>query len=111
MIQYLRQEGLEREASFLAVLEDRQPEVRELTTSGERQTSGEDLNIVSPVVEDRLAKMFAPESRGRHSFLYQIHPAGRAHGLHTSSGSCLLALGPLEDLGRVDRVEPSLRTD
>lgn len=94
---------MEREASFLTVLEDRQPEVRELT-----QTSGGDLDIASPVIEDRLAKMFTRESRGCHSFLYQIHPAGRAH---ISSRSCLLALGPLEEVGRVDRVEPSLRTD
>lgn len=99
---------MEREALFLTVLEDRQPEARELTTSGERQTSGEGLNITSLVVEDRLAKMFMHESRGRHSFLYQIH---QAHGLHISLRSCLLALGPLEEVGRVDRVEPSLRTD
>lgn len=94
---------MEREASFLTELEDRQPEVRDLT-----QTSGGDLDVASPVIEDRLAKMFTQESRGCHSFLYQIHPAGRAH---ISSRSCLLALGPLEEMGRVDGVEPSLRTD
>jgi hypothetical protein len=46
-----------------------QSEVKDLTTTfGERQTSGEDLNVASLMVESRMTKMFMQESKRTQPF-------------------------------------------
>lgn len=46
--------------------------------------SGEDLNVVSPEVESRMAKEFVQENKRTQPFCKQTYPAGRACGFRIS---------------------------